>query len=943
MRKVYILVFSFLLLLPLLFIINIKEECIDTQHILKNARLIESYWKLPLYFIENRGQLNREVKFYERSSTHSTYFTDKGIYIVLHGEDTEVLKIRPVGGNPKPKVLAEVKLSGKVNYLKGNNPGEWKRDIPTYAKVRYEGVYKGTDLVFYGNQKSLEYDVVVKPGTDLKVVKFSYEGVKELKVNKRGELVAVLPSGREVVQRRPIVYQKVGGERVKVEGRYIVKREGNIFVYSFKVKDYDPKYTLVIDPMLSYSTYIGGSSTDIAYGVAVDPSGNAYLVGKSFSMDFPTKGSFQGTNKGHYDVFVSKISPDGSDLVYSTYIGGDDKDVGYGIAVDSDGSVYITGETASPFQGDSFPTTPGSFQENKKGSFDAFVAKLNPEGNDLVYSTYLGGDDWDTGYGIAVDSDGNAYITGKTESANFPKEPTQNPIQDQKGNFDDAFVTKINPDGSALVYSTFLGGESTDEGRGIAVDSLGNAYVTGDTSSDDFPKKNPYQGTRAGNDAFITKINPAGNALVYSTFFGGSGVEHGRGIALDQNGNVYVVGNTDSATDFPLQNEQQSVFGGVVDAFVMKLSTDGSALLYSTYIGGNGEEEGNGIALDQSGNVYITGATESTDFPVQDGYQTNNAGGYDAFVAKVDTNGTLVFSTYIGGSGFDFGYGIAVDVLGSVYVVGETQSNDFPTESPYQQSMAGVSDAFLAKFSGPNHVLIVSKAGTGSGTVTSDLPGIDCGSDCEESYPNGTSVLLTATADSDSEFTGWGGDCSSCGTNTTCQIMLNADKSCSARFDSSSGSIPNAECGQITINIQGGLLKEAPFVSKNLPTFPITASAPCGAVNIKATLPGASLTIVLTFPNIPSNAQFYKLVNGTYHDVTSVVQINGNTVSLTIEDNGTYDSDTNTGEITDPLVMLVPQDSPGGGDGGCSTGSPYHILFPFALTIIFFRKVLLKG
>ena len=217
--------------------------------------------------------------------------------------------------------------------------------------------------------------------------------------------------------------------------------------------------------------------------------------------------------------------------------------------------------------------------------------------------------------------------------------------------------------------------------------------------------------------------------------------------------------------------------------------------------------------------------------------------------------------------------------------------------------------------------------------MTSNPQGIDCGNDCEESFPNGTSVVLTATADSGSEFTGWGGDCSSCGTNTTCQIILNADKTCRARFDSSSGSIPGAGCGQITVSLQGGLLKEVPFVSKNLPTFPIAASAPCGAVNIKATLPGTSLTVSVTFPKVSPNARFYKLVNGTYHDVTSVVQISGNTVSLTVEDNGTYDSDTNAGEITDPLVMLVPE-SGSGGDGGCSTGaSPFALLIPLAVAL----------
>ena len=943
MRKVYILTLSLSLLLPLLFFI--KKEQVNTPPALKKAKLMENYGKMPLHFIENRGQLDREVKFYERGLKHSTYFTEKGIYIALHGKDAEVLKIKPVGGNPEPQVIAEGKLSGKVNYLKGKDPAKWKRDIPTYEKVRYKEVYKGVDVVFYGNQRRLEYDVIVKPGADLKAVRFSYKGVKELRVNDRGQLVAVLPSGREVVQRRPIVYQRVDGERVELEGRYSVNSEGALYTYSFEVKGYDPEYALLIDPVLSYSTYFGGTSGELGRGLAVDSSGNAYITGNTVSADFPTQNAYDDTcdpNASCNDVFVTKLDSSGN-LVYSTFLGGSNSDYGWSVAVDSSGNAYVTGGTYSS----DFPVTNNSAW---LGVEDAFVTKLSPAGNTILYSTYIGGGYLDTGYGIAVNDSGIAYITGETRSDDFPT--TSDAYQKSMGFFPgmDAFMVKIDTTqaNNGVIYATYLGGAESDRGWDIAVDSSGNAYITGYTNSMDFPTtanafdsdcgvKDPCSNL-AIYDAFVSKFNSVGG-LVYSTYLGGDSAEEGRGIAVNNSGVAYVTGDT-ASSNFPTTPDAIKS-SGASDAFFTKIDTTkagGNSLLYSTYFGGDsGSDFGRDVAVDNAGNIYLTGYTGSSDFPVtQDAYQGTKDNFNDAFVTKLNPAGdTVLYSTFLGGGGIDYGQGIAVYGSGGIYVAGYTQSADFPTLNAFQNSLGGGQDAFVAKFSEPTRDLIVSKVGTGQGTVTSSPPGIDCGNDCEESFPSGTSVVLTATADGGSEFTGWGGDCSSCGTNTTCQIMLNADKTCSARFDSPSGSIPNAECGQITISIQGGLLKEAPFVSKNLPTFPITANAPCGAVNIKATLPGASLTVNVTFPNIPSNAHFYKLVNGTYHDVSSVVQINGNTVSLKVEDNGTYDGDTNPGEITDPLVMLVPESGSGGGNGGCSAGtSPLALLLPLAVVLV---------
>ena len=697
------------------------------------ARMQNDYGNLPLYFIQNDGQVDQKVKFYEKGSRRATFFTKDGVYLslangpsspVTKSSQSAMIKLTPLGGNQDPKIVAEGRQEGKVNYFVGKDPKKWRSGIPTYQSVLYQEVYPGIDIKFYGNNRQMEYDIIVKPGVDPSKVELAYEGIEGLRVTDEGDLEIGLKEGT-VLQKKPIIYQEIDGKRVAVAGTFKIRPRTNpqlkSFVYGFEVASYDKAHPLMIDPTLVYSTYLGGSSDDVGYGIAVDSSGNAYVTGYTLSTDFPTANPLQAANGGgSYDAFVAKINAAGSALVYSTYLGGSGVDQGSGIAVDSSGNAYVTGYTSST----DFPTASplqSSCGGCGSGYTDAFVAKLNAAGSALVYSTYLGGGDVDYGFGIAVDSSGNAYVTGMTPSTDFP---TANPWQAANGGGYDAFVAKINAAGSALVYSTYLGGGDTEFGFGIAVDSSGNAYVTGDTYSTDFPTANPLQGTFGGYaDAFVVKLNAAGSAI-YSTYLGGSSDDDGYAIAVDTSGNAYVTGDALS-TDFPTANPLQAANGGDYDAFVAKLNAAGSALVYSTYLGGVTTDFGNGIAVDSVGNAYVTGPTGSADFPMANPLQAAFSG---RFVTKLNAAGSaLVYSTYLGGSGAEGNLGsgnrIAVDSSGNAYVTGYTTSTDFPTANPLQAANGGGYDAFVAKL------------GTiPSPTITGFTPG---------SGPVGASVVIT--------------------------------------------------------------------------------------------------------------------------------------------------------------------------------------------------------
>ncbi|WP_432661808.1 SBBP repeat-containing protein [Wukongibacter baidiensis] len=684
-----------------------------TIPVAQKEKVLSNLSKMPMMFITNAGQINHKVKYYAKGGNFGFYFTKEEVVLsfvkrtskesfdkstsksdISNEGEKEIgvaLSMKFIGANPDVKIEGQIMGSGRVNYIKGNDPEKWYTDLFTYEKVVYRELWQGIDLVFYGARGQLKYEFVVHPGADSQDIKLSYKGAEDISLDEEGNLLIKNDLG-VLIDEHPVSYQEIEGRNVTLDSSFVVKKheDGESF-YSFKVeKGYNPDYPIIIDPVLIYSTYLGGSGFDVGFGIAVDNTGSAYVTGQTSSLNFPLMNPIQPVIGGGSDAFVTKVNPAGTALIYSTYLGGSSFDSGNGIAVDNTGSAYVTGQTNSI----NFPLI-NPIQPAIGGSSDAFVTKVNPAGTALIYSTYLGGSGFDRGLGIAVDNTGSAYVTGTTSSLNFP---LMNPIQPAIGGSSDAFVTKVNPAGTALIYSTYLGGSSIDEGFDIAVDNTGSAYVTGRTSSINFPLMNPIQPVFGGSgDAFVTKVNPAGTALIYSTYLGGSAFDRGFGIAVDNTGSTYVTGRTDSA-NFPLMNPIQPVIGGSADAFVTKVNPAGTALIYSTYLGGSAFDRGLDIAVDNTGSAYVTGRTDSANFPLMNPIQPVIGGSADAFVTKVNPAGTaLIYSTYLGGSAFDRGLGIAVDNTGSAYVTGQTSSANFPLVNPIQPVFGGSADAFVTK------------------------------------------------------------------------------------------------------------------------------------------------------------------------------------------------------------------------------------------------------
>jgi hypothetical protein len=649
---------------------------------------------VPLFFEVNQGQADPQVRFLARAPGYKAFFTaTEAAFQLKQAVDASagstvspaVLRMRMIGSNPAPLIEGLDPMEGRSNYYAGEDPAEWRSGVLNYSKIRYSRIYEGIDLVYYGNQRELEYDFNVAAGADAASIRLRFDGAERLELDSRGDLVLHL-AGNEVRHRKPVAYQDANGSRREVPVRYVI-RDRDV---EFAVGAYDNRKPLVIDPVLAYSTYLGGGGNEEGNSIAVDSAGNVYVAGFTDSINFPLSQPSQPALGGQRDVFVVKLDPSGSRMLYSTYIGGNGQDNATSIAVDQAGNAYIAGFTDSTNFPQRNPLQPG-----KKGEINALIVKLDPAGA-ILNSTLFGGSVADFASSIAVDASGNVYVAGLGTS---PDIQTANAIQSRSGGLMDVFVAKIDP-GGRILYSTYLGGNDIDAVSGLAVDSTGSAYLTGMTSSRNFRMVNAVQPAHGGGvfDAFVAKLNSSGNQIVYSTFIGGDGEDRALRIAVDSLGSAYVTGDTDSA-NFPVRSTLQGTRAGRTDAFVTKLSPDGSALAYSTYLGGSRIDVGTAVAVDSSGSAYVAGFTASSDFPTAAPWQALfGSGPSDGFVARLNPDGAaLDYSSYFGGSGTDSAIGIAVGA-GGAHVMGVTDSTNFSTRNATQPAYGGGNaDIFIAR------------------------------------------------------------------------------------------------------------------------------------------------------------------------------------------------------------------------------------------------------
>ncbi len=691
----------------------------------------------PLTFEANQGQSDPQVKFLSRGKGYKAFLTAGGMVLSLrpsqrvlssrgaasskpHQGVNATLQFRLVGAAQNPAIVGESRLPGHVNYFIGRDPAKWHTNIPTYARVRYKNVYPGIDLVYYGSHQQLEYDFAVAPGADPGQIQFEVTGASQTELDGEGNLVLQTGSG-ELHFQSPVVYQQSSGVRVPVAGSYVMNDSTHI---AFQVAHYDASKPLVIDPVLVYSTYLGGSGDDEPSGIAVDSTGTVYLAGYTDSTDFPldTLGS---PSSGSTHVFVAKLDPTGSNLVYADYIGGNNDDYGYALVLDSAKEVYVTGSTASS----DFPMV-NPYQDTYPGSFNGFLAKVSADGSSLLYSTYLGGNGSDQPASIAIDSLGSVLVAGNTSSTNFPLANAYQTTASANqggvyGNY--GFLTKFSPDGSYLVYSTYLAGNTNQAYNcggtpcwsspysainGIAVDSNGNAYAAGITNTYNFPTTSSAYLTADSTPqnsivGFTSKFSISG-ALDYSTYFyESSGIlTNISAIAVDASGSAYITGSAFSDGTFPVTSTSicdPGSSGYACDyAFVTKFDPAGSTLLYSTFLGPNNNASPQAIALDANHDAYVLASTSSSTFSTVNGIEAYSNGS-DLLLVEIDpAAGSELFATFLGGSADEYPAGIAIDSTGSLYLAGSTDSSDLPvTQGAFQNVLGGGTDALVMKI-GPS-------------------------------------------------------------------------------------------------------------------------------------------------------------------------------------------------------------------------------------------------
>lgn len=660
--------------------------------------------RLSLAFVPNRGQVKQapdssSILFQANGLESTMYFSIDQVTLVLPGETQapQVLGIEFVNASALTAV-GEDRLPGTASYFIGSDPQNWHTNLPTYSGIVYQQLYPGIDLRYTGKHGSLKGTYTVAPYADPTAIQWRHTGADRVQLDKNSGnlIIQTAAEGQatiELVEQAPTAWQEIAGVRIPIAVSYVQLPDNS---FGFAVGRYNPAYALVIDPTLLYATYLGGAHYEDVEGIVVDAEGNIYLTGTTNSLDFPVQSPLYNNNQGWDDAYVLKLNAAGDTLLFSTYLGGSEDDAANAIAIDSAANVYLAGNTTSS----DFPVH-NAYQEDCTVFFggctgDAFLARLSADGAALQYSTYLGGSNPDNAESLAIDQLGKAYLAGSTFSSNFP---IAHALQTALKGPSDAFVAIVDTSlvgDASLLYATYFGGNAADDGLAVALGS-DSIYLAGTTTSANLPLQNPFQsGFGGSSDAFLARMSLDGQALVYSSYLGGSGADTCYDLAIDQTGRAYITGSTASA-DFPLQNPLQSDLLGSSDAFVARFNPAGSALEYSTYLGGGSYDYGYGIAVNDSGEAYLAGSTLSTNFPLQDHLQFY-AGNGDAFAAKLAADGaSLLYSTYLGGDESDTATSITQDGLGNAYLAGLTFSSDFPTQDALQTAYAGGGDIFIVK------------------------------------------------------------------------------------------------------------------------------------------------------------------------------------------------------------------------------------------------------
>ncbi|MEA1981019.1 MAG: SBBP repeat-containing protein [candidate division Zixibacteria bacterium] len=736
---------------------------------------ISSLTKSNLHFTPNHGQFEEQIKFRSETPGATIWFTQNEVYYQLSKiTNTEpepnilnefgitpnlsknkieflLIKSSFINSNSNPKISSSQITSHNSNYFIGNNPAKWKTDIPSYRQITYHDIYDGIDIKFYGNPSKMEYDFVVSPGSSPSQIKIQYEGVNNLTLLPNGNLQIETDFGI-LTENKPISFQEIDNIKIPIEGNFEIY-DNNSFGFKFE-SDYDPNIPLIIDPVLNYSTFFGGSGNDFARDMCIDSNGSIYITGYTTSADFPVHSAFDynydGGGTSEYDVVVFKMSATGDTLFYSTYFGGhEDSEIALSIDVDISGNIIITGQTNS----DDMPFL-NPFQSALSGNSDAFIMSLSEAGNDLLYSTYYGGSSDDYGSSIIFESGNIAYLAGTTTSPDLPLNGT--PLSGNISGSGDAFLAKFDLSSGALSNATYLGGSQTESALSVKVGSAGNIYVSGYTISEDFPMENPIFNTYAGGgtsigDAFILIIDNTLSSLNFSTYLGGSADEVAIALSLDNNDRMYITGFTTS-NNFPVYNAYDQYYNDIADAFITCIESNGDSLIYSTYLGGTEVDFGSDLTCDEFGYVFITGNTQSTNFPVLNAIDNHYNGSNDIFVTSINSTGdSLLYSTYFGGSQFESVYGIVIDTGKNVTITGYTNSSNFPIINAYDDTYNSANDIFIARIDFTEPICIDSD---GDGFGDPGYPQNTC--------PNDNCPDVYNITQSDYDDDGYGDACDNC-------------------------------------------------------------------------------------------------------------------------------------------------------------------------------------